>query len=138
MELLNDLSSANEVFASNVASTAEDQAFVADVQRKLVLMLHPFAPYLAHELWEMLGETGSLLRHPWPQSDPELANEDQVEIAVQVNGKLRARLLVSAEAPEEELSRLAVEDPKVRSSLDGREVLKAIVVPGKLVNLVVK
>ncbi len=136
MELLNELSSAQDVFATEAHGSS--QAFVADVQRKLVLMLHPFAPYLAHELWEMLDESESLLRHPWPEFDPELAKEEQVEIAIQVNGKLRGRLLVSAEASEEDVRQLVLSDPKVRSSLDGRQVAKAIVVPGKLVNLVVK
>ena len=73
-------------------------ALMADVQRKLVLMLAPFAPYLAHELWEMLGENGNLLRAPWPQYDPLLAKEDEVEIAIQVNGKIRSRITVPADA----------------------------------------
>ena len=73
---------------------------MADAQRKLVLMLAPFAPYLAHELWEMLGETSDLLRAPWPQYDPALAKEDEVEIAIQVNGKIRSRIVVPADAEE--------------------------------------
>jgi leucyl-tRNA synthetase len=137
MELLNELASAHDVFGTEAAAGSA-RAFVADVQRKLVLMLHPFAPYLAHELWEMLGETENLLRQPWPEFDPELAKEEEVEIAIQVNGKLRGRLLVSAEASDDDLRQLALDDPKVRSSLDGRQVMKAIVVPRKLVNLVVK
>ncbi|MGE0404786.1 MAG: leucine--tRNA ligase [Candidatus Korobacteraceae bacterium] len=137
MELLNELTAAQEVFAASVADDS-NRAFVADVQRKLVLLLSPFAPYLAHELWELLGETGSLLRHPWPEFDPQLAKQDEVEIAVQVNGKLRARLLVSAEASEEEVRNLALNDPKVTASMDGKQVVKAIVVPQKLVNIVVK
>jgi leucyl-tRNA synthetase len=138
MELLNELSSAHELFSANADIDRTGRAFVADVQRKLVLMLHPFAPYLAHELWEMLGETGSLLRHPWPEYDAELAKQEQVEIAVQVNGKLRARLVVSAGASEDDVRQMALNDPKIRAAFDGREVAKAIVVPGKLVNLVVK
>ncbi|MBZ5511385.1 MAG: leucine--tRNA ligase [Acidobacteriia bacterium] len=111
---------------------------LAQAQRDLVLLLHPFAPFLSHELWEMLGEKGSLLRHPWPQYDPALAREEQVEIVVQVNGKIRARLLVAADAGEEDVRQLALNDPKVLSSLDGKKILKAIVVPHKLVNIVVK
>ena len=137
MELLNQLVSAQDVFGPEAAA-GSGRALVADVQRKLALMLHPFAPYLAHELWEVLGETDSLLHHPWPEFDPELAKEEEVEIAVQVNGKLRGRLLVSAEASDEDVRQLALNDPKVRASLDGRQVVKAIVVPRKLVNLVVK
>ena len=111
---------------------------LAQAQRDLVLLLHPFAPYLSHELWEMLGEKGSLLRHPWPQYDPALAREEEIEIVVQVNGKIRARLLVAADAGEEDVRQLALNDPKVLSSLDGKKILKAIVVPHKLVNIVVK
>jgi leucyl-tRNA synthetase len=111
---------------------------LADAQRKLVLLLHPFAPYLASELWERLGETGNLLRYPWPEYDAGLAKEDELEIAVQINGKLRTRLLVSAEVSEEELRKLALEESKVKSALDGRQIVKVIIVPRKLVNIVLK
>jgi leucyl-tRNA synthetase len=107
-------------------------------QRNFVLMLHPFAPYLAHELWERLGETSNLLRAPWPKCDPLLAKENEVEIVVQINGKIRDRLFVAADSSEQELERLAVAAPKVQATLDGKKVVKAIVVPGKLVNLVVR
>jgi leucyl-tRNA synthetase len=111
---------------------------LAQAQRDLVLLLHPFAPYLAHELWEMLGEKRNLLRHPWPQYDPELAKEEEIEIVVQVNGKIRARLMVAADAAEDDVRQFALHDPKVLASMNGKQVVKAIVVPGKLVNIVVK
>jgi leucyl-tRNA synthetase len=107
-------------------------------QRNFVLMLHPFAPYLAHELWARLGETSNLLRAPWPKFDAALAKEDEVEIVVQINGKIRDRLFVPADSSEEELRRLAIAAPKIQATLDGKRVVKAIVVPGKLVNLVVR
>jgi leucyl-tRNA synthetase len=108
------------------------------LRRNFVLMLHPFAPYLAHELWEMLGETSNLLREPWPKYDPALAKEEEVEIVVQINGKIRDRMFVSADSSQEELQRLALAAPKIQATLDGKKVVKAIVVPGKLVNLVVR
>ncbi|MGI9101522.1 MAG: leucine--tRNA ligase [Terriglobales bacterium] len=111
---------------------------LAQAQRALVLLLHPFAPYLAHELWETTGEKGNLLRQPWPQYDATLAREEEIEIAVQVNGKVRARLMVAADAAEEDVRQLALNDPKVLASMDGKKVVKAIVVPHKLVNIVVK
>jgi leucyl-tRNA synthetase len=111
---------------------------LAQAQRDLVLLLHPFAPYLAHELWELLGEKGSLLRHRWPHHDPALAREEEVEIVVQVNGKIRARLMVAADAGDEDVRQLSLNDPKVLASLDGKTIVKAIVVPHKLVNIVVK
>jgi leucyl-tRNA synthetase len=111
---------------------------VAEAQRVLVLLLHPFTPFLAHELWATLGEQGSLLLQPWPQYDPALAKEEEIEIAVQVNGKVRAHLLVPAGTTDDNVRQLALNDPKILSSLDGKQVVKAIVVPSKLVNIVVK
>ncbi len=111
---------------------------VAEAQRALVLLLHPFTPFLAHELWEVLGEHGSLLLQPWPQYDPVLAKEEEIEIAVQVNGKVRAHLLVPAGTSDDDVRQLALNDPKILSSLDGKNVVKAIVVPSKLVNIVVR
>jgi leucyl-tRNA synthetase len=121
-----------------IDSGALPMSVVAEAQRSLALLLHPFAPYLAHELWQMIGEKGSLLRQPWPAYDPELAKEEEIEIAVQVNGKVRARLLVAAGTSEDDVRQLALKDPKVLGSMDGKQVVKAIVVPNKLVNIVVK
>ena len=101
-------------------------------------MLAPFAPYLAHELWEMLGETSDLLRAPWPQYDPALAKEEEVEIALQVNGKIRSRIMVPANATEDQHRELALSDEKMRSDLEGKAVVKVIVAPGRLVNVVAK
>jgi leucyl-tRNA synthetase len=129
MELVNEL---------YLAETDLSPATMREVQRTLVLLLAPFAPYVAHELWEMLGEKTQLLRTPWPKYDPALAKEEEIEIVVQVNGKVRTRLTVAADAPEDAVRERALADEKVRASLDGKQVVKAIVVPGKLVNLVVR
>jgi leucyl-tRNA synthetase len=110
---------------------------MAEIQRHLALLLAPFAPYLAHELWEMIGEKSNLLREPWPKYDQELAKEEEIEIPVQINGKLRSRILVAAGTADDAVRELALADERVRASLDGKKVVKAIVVPGKLVNLVV-
>jgi leucyl-tRNA synthetase len=98
----------------------------------------PFAPYLAHELWEMLGERESLLHAPWPKYEPGLAREEEIEIPVQVNGKLRSRIVVSADASEEDVRQRALADEKVQSFIAGKQVVKIIIVPGKLVNIVVR
>jgi leucyl-tRNA synthetase len=111
---------------------------LADIQRNLVLLLAPFAPYLASELWERLGETSNLLRQPWPKFDPALAKEDEVEIPLQLNGKIRARITVPADADETHIREAALADEKIRSLLEGKQILKVIVVRGKLVNIVVK
>jgi len=109
-----------------------------ELLRSLTLMLAPFAPYLAAELWEELGETGSVLRAPWPTSDPGLAKEDELEIPVQINGKLVTVVRVAADANTETIEEAALADEKVQSRTAGKTVAKLIVVPGKLVNLVVK
>ncbi|MBV9086228.1 MAG: leucine--tRNA ligase, partial [Acidobacteriaceae bacterium] len=113
-------------------------ALRANVMRSLVLLLAPFAPFVAHELWEMLGERSNLLREPWPKYDPALAKAEEIELVVQINGKVRDRLIAAADLPESQLQQLALAAPKVQSALDTKEVVKIVVVPGKLVNIVVR
>jgi leucyl-tRNA synthetase len=134
MELVNVLCGAEEAIAQN----AIPASLLGEVQRNLVLLLAPFAPYLAHELWEMLGQKESLLRAPWPKYDRELAKEEEIEIPVQVNGKLRGRVVVAAEAEEAFVLERALADEKVRAAVKGKQVVKKIYVPGKMVNLVVR
>ena len=122
----------------SIAEGAVPAPLLAEVQRNLVLLLAPFAPYLAHELWEMLGEKGSLLKASWPRYDAELAKEEEIEIPVQVNGKLRSRVTVPADATEEFVLEKAFADEKVKSAIAGKQIVKKIYVPGKMVNLVVK
>jgi leucyl-tRNA synthetase len=100
-------------------------------------LVFPFAPHLGAEVWERL-QGGRVWEDPWPAADPKLLASDTVTLVVQVNGKLRDRIEVAAEAPREELLALARASEKVRGHLDGKEVVKEIVVPGKLVNLVVR
>jgi leucyl-tRNA synthetase len=104
----------------------------------LVLLLGPFAPYMAEELWEQLGRTGPLFRQPWPTYDDELAKEDAADIVLQVNGKVRGRIAVPFGAPQTELEKLALADPKTQPFVTGKQVVKVIVVPDKLVNIVVR
>ena len=100
-------------------------------------LIFPFAPHLGAEVWERL-DGGRVWEEPWPAADPALLASDTVTLVVQVNGKLRDRIEAPSEAPEAELLALARESEKVRRHLDGKEVVKEIVVPGKLVNLVVR
>ena len=89
-------------------------------------------------MWETLGETSNLLREPWPKYDPALAKEDEVEMAVQVNGKIRARITVPADADEAAIKNTATADEKVRAACGDKEIVKVLVVKGRLVNIVVK
>ncbi len=100
-------------------------------------LIFPFAPHLGAEIWQRL-EGGRVWEVPWPVPDPALLTSDTVTLVVQVNGKLRDRIEAPSEAPEAELLALARESEKVRRHLDGKEIVKEIVVPGKLVNLVVR
>ncbi len=134
MEFVNVLYATEEA----IAQGAVPAPFLRQVQRDLVLLLAPFAPYLAHELWEMLGEKEGLLKAPWPKFDPALAKEEELEIPVQINGKLRARIIVPADADEALVVERALADEKVQSAIAGKQVVKKIYVPGKLLNLVVR
>jgi leucyl-tRNA synthetase len=111
---------------------------MADVMEKLTLMLEPFAPYLAEELWEEQGKPGPVFHHAWPVYDPELAREEEAEIVIQVNGKVRGHVYVAFGTPREALEKHAMGDAKIQSLLDGKQVVKVIVVPDKLVNIVAK
>ncbi len=105
--------------------------------RTLVELVAPFAPHIADELWERLGESGTVHRGTWPEHDPALAASPRVTIAVQVNGKLRATFECDAGTPASELQRLALDQPRVAELLDGRPPRKVIAVPDRIVNLVV-
>jgi leucyl-tRNA synthetase len=124
MELVNELvKSAGDPAARFAAETA-------------VSLIQPYAPHVAEELWERLGHE-RLWEQPWPQADPALLEEDSFELVVQVNGKVRDRIQVPADLPDDELVARAKESPKVQAQLNGAEIRQTIVVPRKLVNLVV-
>ena len=107
------------------------------VVEPFILILAPFAPHIAEELWQRLGHTQSLAYEPWPQYDEELAREKQVELAVQVNGKVRDRIVVAAEADEEQIKADALASEKVVAALAGKTPKKVIVIKARLVNIVV-
>ncbi|MGC2247801.1 MAG: leucine--tRNA ligase, partial [Terriglobales bacterium] len=134
MELVNDLYGAEQAIAKGLVPAS----LIAEAQRTLALLLAPMAPYFAHELWELAGETTNLLKAPWPKYDKSLAAEDEIEIPVQVNGKLRGRIVVPATATDDEVKQSALSDEKVQAFIAGKPIVKVIVVPGKLVNIVVR
>ncbi len=134
MEFVNTLTAAEP--AINAGEVPD--AVVAEILRNLVLLLAPFAPYLAFEMWEQIGQQENLLRAPWPKYDEELAREEEIEIPVQVNGKLRAVIRVAPDAEQEALRDTALAEQKIQAAVSGKEIVKIIIVPGKLVNIVVK
>jgi len=123
------------------AATEDDKLAVREALRSLVLMLTPFAPHTAEELYSVLvGNENGIIGNDarFPEYSARLAAEDEIEIAVQVNGKLRGRVFASPEASNDELEKLALADDKVREHTDGKDVVKVVVVPRRLVNIVVK
>jgi len=105
--------------------------------RALLSVLNPFAPHLSEELWERLGGEGLLAEVAWPSYDPALLVEEEVEMPVQVNGKLRDKIVVPKDAPAADIERAAQAAPNVLPHLEGKAVKKIVVVPGRLVNIVV-
>jgi len=131
MELVNKLHD-NEPLDKHVRPEILKQ-----VLELLVVMLAPIAPHLSEELWEMLGHKEGLYCEEWPQYSAELAKEEQVEIVIQINGRVRGKICVDVGLPEEELAERAFADPKIGELLRGARVVKRVVVPNKLVNVVV-
>jgi leucyl-tRNA synthetase len=115
----------------------ETRAVLKEAIEALVLMLSPFTPHMAEELWEQLGHEGGIVFAPWPAFDPDVARPDEVVIPVQVNGKVRGRVTVPADCTEDEIRAAALADPAVASHTRGRTVVKVIVANGKLVSVVV-
>jgi leucyl-tRNA synthetase len=107
------------------------------VIEKFILALSPFAPHIAEELWEKLGHTETLAYEPWPQYDKELIKEKEIELAVQVNGKIKDRIVVSAEADEDQIKQQALASQKVTAALAGKQPKKIIVIKSRLVNIVI-
>ena len=104
----------------------------------LVQLLHPLAPHITEELWEKRGHEETLLESTWPTYDEAKLRRDRITLVVQVDGKLRDRIEVDADAPEQEVKDAALASDKVQEFLDGRELARAVVVPGRLVNLVTR
>jgi leucyl-tRNA synthetase len=116
---------------------ADAMAVVSEAVECFILALSPFAPHIADELWEAYGFEGFTLQQPFPQYDESLARADEFEMVVQVNGKLRDRIVVPADISREAMEQLALQSPRVQAYLQGKPPRKVIVVPGKLVNIVV-
>jgi len=113
-------------------------AALREILEKLTLLLGPFAPYLAQELWEELGREGPVFRQAWPAFDPELAREEEAEMPVQINGKLRGGIYIPFGASRELTEQRALADDKIQQVLQGKQIVKIIVIPDKLVNIVAK
>jgi leucyl-tRNA synthetase len=128
MELTNDLYAGEAQLSPGVLREALLQ---------VTLLLAPFAPHMAEDLWAELGQKGPVLRVSWPESNAELARQDEVEVVLQVNGKVRSKLSAPKGSDRAKLEQLARADERLLIYLDGKTVRKVVVVPDKLVNFVV-
>ena len=114
------------------------ESYSKESLKALLQLLAPFAPHLAEEMWESLGGQPSIVHQPWPQARKELLVSEEITIVFQVNGKLRGQGQFPTDADKDTILSAAKGDPKVQSFLEGKEIVKEIYVPGKLVNLAVK
>lgn len=127
----------NEVYGYE-SKTDEERIIFKLAIRNFLILLSPFAPHIAEELWNAIGYHGFILNQPWPQYDEELAREHMIELVVQINGKVRSKIMIPQGMTDEEIIKIAVDDEKIKQWIDGKEILKIIPVKGKLVNIVVK
>ena len=120
------------------AANKEDKLYV-DYAKGFIQLIAPFAPHLAEELWQTVVATGESISYvAWPRWDESKLVEDEIEIVVQIKGKVRAKLMVAKDLSREELQEIALADEKIKAEIDGKEIVKVISVPNKLVNIVVK
>ena len=137
MELVNALTDFERASLDGVSS-GERAALLTEAVETVLLLLGPVCPHVTEELWSMLGHEESLFRRPWPVADQAAMERDAVQIVVQVDGRVRSRLTADVAAQEAQIRELALADARVRPWLDGRQVAKVVVVPGRLVNIVTR
>lgn len=129
MELTNELYICEEGLTS---------AALPEILKSLIQLMEPFTPFIAEELWEEIGQPAPVFKHAWPEVNPAYLIEDEMEIPVQVNGKLRGKLLIATGSSNEAIEAAALADEKIAAFIAGKEIAKIIVIPAKLVNIVVK
>jgi leucyl-tRNA synthetase len=137
MELVNALHDFERTSLDGMARQ-ERSALLREAVETTVLLLGPVSPHITEELWAALGHRESLFTRSWPVADPLALARDEVEIVVQVDGRVRGRLTAAVGAQEAEIRAMALSDGKVLPWLDGRQVAKVVVVPGRLVNIVTR
>jgi leucyl-tRNA synthetase len=137
MELVNEMYAFGEVAKKTADVRPQSASALREAVEALLIMISPFAPHTAEELWEMTGHAGGIETAAWPSFEEDVAKADEIVVPVQVNGKLRSRLTVPAETPESELRERALNDPAARPHIEGRTIKSVVVVKGKLINVVV-
>jgi leucyl-tRNA synthetase len=148
MELVNELYAFSDTTEHGAPSRGEPPvgrlerpqtiAVLKEAIDALVVMISPFAPHMAEELWQMLGHAEGLTKTKWPTYDAAVAKADEVVVPVQVNGKVRARVTAPADASEDEMRELALADASIRNHTTGKTIVKVVVAKGPLVSVVVR
>jgi leucyl-tRNA synthetase len=130
----------NEIYLSEVKDRDDEVSLrvMREAIEAVVLLLSPFVPHFAEELWEVLGGKGSILKQPWPDYDREAVVENEILIIIQVNGKLRDRMMVPASYGEKEIKDWALKSERIQKLVEGKKIVRMIFVPQKLVNIVCK
>ena len=131
MELINEMYKYKELDTRN-------DGIIREGIETIVTILAPFTPHIGEELWTMIGKEGSVFNISWPKYDESALVQDEVEVIVQVNGKLRDKISMDANIAREDMEKIALESEKVKAAIEGKNVVKVIAVPKKLVNIVVK
>jgi leucyl-tRNA synthetase len=134
MELSNELNS----YLNSIDSDKWNLKLLREVGENFVLLLSPFAPHIAEELWHEMGNKNLIVESQWPEFDPEALKKDEFNIVIQVNGKLRGQIEVPASSSQEEIKKMALNEEKIQKFIEGKNIIKTIYVPKKLVNIVVK
>ncbi len=129
MELINELMRSED-------TSAQGQAVMREAIEAIVLMLSPIVPHICQQLWQDLGHSGLVAEQSWPVCDAGALTRDEIEMVVQVNGKLRSRIMIAIDATNDSIEAAARADEKIIQHLAGKTVRKVIVVPGRLVNIV--
>jgi len=120
------------------ANELDKQESISKIQyEKYLILLSPFAPHIAEEIWKKLGHTKSIFLEAWPKYDEKLIQDEEIELVIQINGKVRDKLRVSADITEEDAKKLAVESEKIKSQISGKKIKKIIFVKGKLISIVI-
>jgi leucyl-tRNA synthetase len=128
----------NEIYVSGIKDRTDEMSrrVVREAIEAVVVLLSPFVPHFAEELWEALGNRESIVKTQWPDYDPEAVLEDEILIVIQVNGRLRDRMTIPASYGEEEVKTWALKSERIRKLVEGKEIKRVILVPRKLVNIV--
>ncbi|GAB6189420.1 leucine--tRNA ligase [Marinitoga arctica] len=134
MELINELNN----YMNNISEEKWNKELLKEVAQNFVILLSPFAPHLSEELWHMMGNSDFVLNAEWPKVDEKALEVEELEIVIQVNGKVRAKIFVDANATEEEIKNKAFKEEKIKKYLENSELKKVILVKGKLLNIVIK